>query len=219
MLWDLSHSAGAVPVDLNAAGADLAVGCGYKYLNGGPGAPAFLFVAERLQGALVSPLTGWMGHAEPFAFDDSYRPKSGIGRFLCGTPPILGVAALEVAVDLILEADLEALYAKGQALCTLFIDLVEERCDRFGLDLRTPRKPDRRGSHVSFSHPEGYAIVQALIAEGVIGDFRAPDILRFGFTPFYTRFEDIWTAALRLEGILEARRWDQAAFRRRAAVT
>ncbi len=219
VLWDLSHSAGAVAVDLNAANADLAVGCGYKYLNGGPGAPAFLFVAERHQAALRSPLSGWMGHAAPFDFGDDYAPGEGVSRFLCGTPPILGLAALEEGVDVILGADLPALYAKGQALCSAFIDCVEDRCVGLGLTLATPRDGAARGSHVSFRHEQGWPIMQALIARGVIGDFRAPDILRFGFTPLYVGFEDVWNAAEILRDILVAGAWDQPAFHARAAVT
>jgi kynureninase len=219
MLWDLSHSVGAVPVDLGAAHADLAVGCGYKYLNGGPGAPAFLYVADRHQNRLASPLTGWMGHAAPFAFGDTYEAGSGIARFLCGTPPILGMAALEQGVDLFLAQDMEAVFAKGQALCSLFIDLVEDRCAGLGLTLATPRDEGARGSHVSFFHEDGYPVMQALIDRGVIGDFRAPDILRFGFTPLYTRYEDVWNAVEILRRILADRSWDTAAYRVRAAVT
>nr|WP_220129697.1 kynureninase [Sphingomonas chungangi] len=219
VLWDLSHSAGAVAVDLNAANADLAAGCGYKYLNGGPGAPAFLFVAERHQAMLRSPLSGWMGHAAPFDFDDDYAPGEGIARFLCGTPPILGIAALEEGVDMLLGTDREALYAKGQALCSAFIDLVEHRCAGLGVTLATPRDPSLRGSHVSFRHDHGWPIMQALIARGVIGDFRAPDILRFGFTPLYVGFEDLWRAVDILRDILATEAWDEPAFRARAAVT
>jgi kynureninase len=219
VLWDLSHSAGAVAVDLDAANADLAVGCGYKYLNGGPGAPAFLFVAERHQEALRSPLSGWMGHAAPFAFGDDYAPGEGIARFLCGTPPILGLAALEEGVDMLLGVDRQALYAKGQALCSAFIDRVEARCAGLGLTLATPRDPAARGSHVSFRHDHGWPIMQALIARGVIGDFRAPDILRFGFTPLYVGFEDVWRAAETLYEILATGAWDEPAFHAAAAVT
>jgi len=219
VLWDLSHSTGAVAVDLNAAHADLAVGCGYKYLNGGPGAPAFLFVAERHQAALRSPLSGWMGHAAPFDFGDDYAPGEGIARFLCGTPPILGLAALEEGVDLLLGTDRQALYAKGQALCSAFIDCVEERCAGLGLTLATPRDPASRGSHVSFRHDHGWPVMQALIARGVIGDFRAPDILRFGFTPLYIGFEDVWRAAEALRDILATGAWDAPAYHARAAVT
>ena len=219
VLWDLSHSVGAVEIDLNGAGADLAVGCGYKYLNGGPGAPAFLFVAERWQDQLASPLSGWMGHAAPFAFDDAYAPAPGIDRFLCGTPPILSLAALEVGVDITQSADPAALTAKSQRLTSLFIDLVENRCAGLGLTLATPRDPDQRGSHVAFTHSQAYPVMQALIARGVIGDFRAPDILRFGFTPLYLSHEDVWNAVEILQEILAAATWDAPAYRVRAAVT
>jgi kynureninase len=219
MLWDLSHSAGAVDVDLNAAQADLAVGCGYKYLNGGPGAPAFLFVAERHHESLSSPLTGWMGHAQGFLFEDDYRPGSGVNRFLCGTPPVLGITALETGVDIMLEADRNRLFEKSRRLTSLFIDLVETRCEGKGLTLATPRDPAARGSHVSFRHDEGYAIMQALIARGVIGDFRAPDILRFGFTPLYVSYADVWHSAEILRDILSAESWRDPAYSVRAAVT
>ncbi len=219
VLWDLSHSAGAVEVDLNAANADLAVGCGYKYLNGGPGAPAFLFVAERHQARLRSPLTGWMGHAAPFDFGDDYAPAPGIRRFLCGTPPILGIAALEAALKVMLAADRPSLFAKGQALCDLFIRLVEDRCARLGLALATPRDAIERGSHVSFAHADAWPVMAALIERGVIGDFRAPDLLRFGFTPLYTRFADVWRAVDILHEVLTSGAWNDARYRARAAVT
>jgi kynureninase len=219
MLWDLSHSAGAVPVALNAAGADLAIGCGYKYLNGGPGAPAFLYVADRHHERLVSPLTGWMGHAAPFAFSDDYAPGQGVTRFLCGTPGVLAMTALEVGVDLMLEADAAALFAKSRALGDLFIALIDQRCDGFGLELVSPANALRRGSHVSYAHADGYAMMQALIAQGVIGDFRAPDVLRFGLTPLYTGYADVWRAVDVLAAVLAERRWDSPAFRVRAAVT
>jgi kynureninase len=218
-LWDLAHTAGAMRVDLDAAGVDLAVGCGYKYLNGGPGAPAFLFVAERHQAAFRSPLSGWMGHAEPFAFAPGYRAADGIARGLVGTPPILSLAALEVGVDLALEADLDDVRRKSVALCERFIALVEQECAGFGLRLASPRDAAQRGSQVCFAHPEGYAIMQALIARGVIGDFRAPDILRFGFAPLYIRFADVATAVHHLREVLHSREWDAPRFKRRATVT
>ncbi|WP_174301422.1 kynureninase [Caulobacter sp. S45] len=219
MLWDLSHSTGAVAVDLEAARADLAVGCGYKYLNGGPGAPAFLYVAERHQARLRSPLSGWMGHAAPFAFGDDYHPADGLARFLCGTPPVLGLAALEVGVDLMLQADLGEVFAKSQRLCSLFINQVEARCAGLGLQLVTPRDRRARGAHVSFSHPQGYAVMQALIARGVIGDFRAPDILRFGFPALYLRYEDVEAAVEVLREVLASQAWRAEAFQVRATVT
>ncbi|GAA3893472.1 kynureninase [Sphingomonas limnosediminicola] len=218
VLWDLSHSAGAVQLDLDGAGCDLAVGCGYKYLNGGPGAPAFLFVAERLQDELRSPLQGWMGHAEPFAFDDDFRPATGIGRFLTGTPSILALAALDAGLDTfegIAMADVEA---KSRALSQLFIDEVEARCGS-EVRLASPRDPAIRASHVVFAYADGYAVMQALIARGVIGDFRAPDLMRFGFTPLYNGFADVFNAAQILADILGSRQWDQPRFRTRAKVT
>ena len=218
-LWDLSHSLGAVQVDLNATNTDLAVGCGYKFLNGGPGAPAWLYVAERHQAQIRSPLTGWMGHAEPFAFEPAYRPAADIRRLLAGTPPILGLAALEAAVDLQLQADPAQLEAKGLALADAFIAGVEARCAGHGLLLQGPREPATRGLHVSFHHPHAYALVQALIARGVIGDFRGPDTARFGFSPLFLRHVDVWDAVTALADVLETRAWDAPAFQARAAVT
>lgn len=218
-LWDLSHSAGAVPVDLNAAGADFAVGCGYKYLNGGPGAPAFLFVAEKHHADARQPLSGWMGHAAPFDFEDSYRPADGVARHLAGTPGILGLAALEQGLDLFLEADMAAIRHKSVLLTEAFIALVEQECAGHGFSLVTPRDAAIRGSQVSFRHPDGYAIVQALIARGVIGDFRTPDILRFGFAPLYIRFRDVWSAVSHLSDIMESGDWDRPEFKQKAAVT
>jgi len=218
-LWDLAHSAGAFPVDLNGSGADFAVGCGYKYLNGGPGAPAFIFVAERWQDSAEQPLFGWMGHEAPFAFDLDYRPRSGIDRFLVGTPPILSLTALEAGLDLFADIELAALRRKSGALGDLFIALVEQELAGSGLVLASPRKAAERGSQVSFRHPEGYPIMQALIARGVIGDFRAPDILRFGFAPLYVSFLDIWNAVTELKAVMAGAEWQRAEFRRRAAVT
>jgi kynureninase len=219
VLWDLSHSAGAVQLDLAGCEADLAVGCGYKYLNGGPGAPAYLYVAERHQAAIQSPLSGWMGHAAPFDFDDDYRPAAGIGRFACGTPSILAMAALEAAVDLHLEADAAAIEAKSRAMADLLIRLVEQECAGYGLRLVTPRDAGERGSHVSFAHPDGYAIMQALIERGVIGDFRAPDILRFGLTPLYLAYADLWDGVAILRQVLESGSFREARFNQRQAVT
>jgi len=219
VLWDLSHSAGAMRVDLDGADADLAVGCGYKYLNGGPGAPAYLYVAERLQAELVSPLTGWMGHAAPFDFVGDYRPADGIARFLAGTPPILSMLALECGVDLFASVDLAEVEAKAQRQADLFIARVEDRCAGHGLTLVTPREPAARGSQVSFAHPHAYEIMQALIARGVIGDFRAPDILRCGFTPLYLGYEDVWRAVEVLADVLETGAWRAPRFAVRNKVT
>ncbi|HLE83302.1 MAG TPA: kynureninase [Thermoanaerobaculia bacterium] len=219
VLWDLSHSAGALPVDLGAAGADLAVGCGYKYLNGGPGAPAFLYVARRWQEALRSPLQGWLGHAAPFAFEPDYRPAPGIERFQCGTPPILALAALDAALELFAAVDLAEVRAKSLALGDRFLALVDQECADLGLEVACPRDGSRRGSQVALRHREGYAIVQALAARGVVGDFRAPDVLRFGLAPLYLRYADLWDAARHLREVLEGREWDRPEHRARAAVT
>lgn len=217
-LWDLSHSAGALPVALNEAGADLAVGCGYKYLNGGPGAPAFLYVARHLHDAIQSPLSGWMGHAAPFAFDDTYSPAPGVARHLCGTPGVLAMSVLEEGVTLMARADRGALRTKSRRLGDLFIALVEERLPGV-FTLVSPRDSAQRGSQVSFAHPQGYAIIQALIARGVVGDFRAPDILRFGVTPLYVRYCDVWDAVEHLVQVMRGEEWRQDRFQARNAVT
>ena len=217
-LWDLSHSAGAIELDLNGSGSELAVGCGYKYLNGGPGAPAFIFVAKHLQDELRSPLQGWMGHAEPFAFVDDYSAAPGIAKFLTGTPSILALAALEAGLATFDGIAMRDLVAKSRSLSQLFIAEVEARCGG-ELRLASPRDPSARGSHVVFAHPESYAIMQALIARGVIGDFRAPDLMRFGFAPLYNRHSEIVEAASILADILAARSWDQPRFQERAKVT
>lgn len=219
VLWDLSHSAGAVPLHLDRDDVDLAVGCGYKYLNGGPGAPAFLYVAERHQQAIRPPLSGWMGHEAPFAFDTDYRPAPGIERHLCGTPAILAMAALEVGVEITSRADMTEVRAKSQKMADLFLRLVDERFQGLGLTPAGPRDPEKRGSQVSLRHPEGYPIMQGLIAENVIGDFRAPDILRFGFTPLYLRYADVWDAVMVLERILVSGSWRSPEFQKRQLVT
>jgi kynureninase len=209
--------------------ADFAVGCGYKYLNGGPGAPAFVWAhpahTERMdREQMRQPLSGWLGHAAPFEFTADYRPGPGMSRFLCGSPPILSLAALECGVDVFRPAQalggLEVLSEKSIALTGLFIDLVESRCGGHGLSLVTPRAGSERGSQVCFAHPsDGFAIMQALIERDVIGDFRAPNILRFGFAALYTRFVDVWDAVERLEGVLRSAEWRAPRFQARAAVT
>ncbi|HZF42926.1 MAG TPA: kynureninase [Sphingomonadaceae bacterium] len=216
-VWDLSHSVGAVPLALSADGADFAVGCGYKFLNGGPGAPAFIFAAARHHDAMRSPLQGWFGHAAPFAFPDDYAPAPGVARFACGTPPMLSLLALESGVENFAGADMAALFAKSAALFDLFAGEVDARCP--ALRLASPRDRARRGSQISFAHPHAYEICQALIAAGVVGDFRAPDILRFGLTPLYTGFEDVWSAVDRLASILDNETWRDPHFAKRAKVT
>jgi kynureninase len=218
-LWDLAHSAGAVPLHLDAHRVDLAVGCGYKYLNGGPGAPAFLYVAERHQPSLEQPLSGWMGHANPFEFDPAYRPAPGVERFLCGTPPVLAMRSLDVALDIWADIDMQQVRRKSVALCELFIRLVEGSPSLGGLRLASPRDSAVRGSQVSFAHPEAYAIMQALIDAGVIGDFREPDLMRFGFTPLYTRYVDVWDAVATLERIVREEVFRESRFKQRLRVT
>ncbi|MFD2262757.1 kynureninase [Lacibacterium aquatile] len=217
-IWDLAHSAGAFPVHLDAAGADFAVGCGYKYLNGGPGAPAFLYIAKRHQHQAMPILSGWMGHAAPFLFDLDYRPADGMRRALAGTPAILSMRALEVGIDLMLEADLSALAAKSTALTEVFMRLVEQECPGVFGNV-TPADPARRGSQVCLTHAQGYAIVQALIARKVIPDFRAPDILRFGFAPLYVGFADLWDAVAHLKAIMDSGEWKESRFAARGSVT
>jgi kynureninase len=216
-VWDLSHSAGAVPLRLNEDGAELAVGCGYKYLNGGPGAPAFLYVAQHLQEQLVSPLRGWMGHAAPFAFTDHYHAAPGISRFLAGTPPMLSLSALESGVASFDGVDMEALWAKSCALFDLFAELMAERCAE--LRCISPADPAQRGSHISYSHAQAFPICQALIQAGVIGDFREPDVIRFGLTPLYLGFEDIQEAVERCAAILDSGSWRDPRFAARGKVT
>lgn len=219
VVWDLSHSAGAIPVDLNGTDADFAVGCGYKFLGGGPGAPAYLFAARRHQADAMPVLSGWMGHAAPFAFEDGYRAAEGIERFLCGTPPILGMAALECGVDLLAEADMAVIRAKSLQLGRVFMDLMDAHCAAYGFTLVSPREDAQRGSHVSYAHPEGYGIMQALKERGVIGDFRDPEVLRFGLTPLYLRQVDMLDAVLKIREVCETRAWDDPRWAVRAAVT
>ena len=207
-VWDLAHSAGALPIDLQGADADYAVGCTYKYLNGGPGAPAFIWVAPRHQASFDHPLSGWWGHAAPFAMDPAFVPATGIRRALCGTQPVVSLALVECGLALFGHTSMAALRAKSLALTDLFITLVEQRCAAHPLQLATPRPHAQRGSHVSFTHPHGYPVMQALIARGVIGDYREPHILRFGFTPLYTRFVDVWDAVDTLAHILDQQDYD-----------
>ncbi|MCC6306609.1 MAG: aminotransferase class V-fold PLP-dependent enzyme [Rhodobacteraceae bacterium] len=216
-VWDLAHSAGALPVDVAGAGADFAVGCTYKYLNSGPGGPAFIYVARRWAEAVRPALAGWLGHEAPFAFEPDYRPGRGIERMRVGTPPILQLATLDAALDVWEIADIGDVRARSIELSQAFIAAVEARCP--GLALASPRDPRARGSQVSFRHPEGYAIMQALIARGVIGDFRAPDILRFGFTPLFIGMAEVKGAAAALAEVMATGAWDRPEFRARSRVT
>jgi len=216
-VWDLAHSAGAIPVDLTGADADFAVGCTYKYLNSGPGGPAFIYVAPRHAEVVRPALSGWLGHEAPFAFDPDYRPGRGIERMRVGTPPVLQLAALEAALDVWDMADMADVRARSIELTEAFIAGVEATCPT--LTLASPRDPDRRGSQISFRHPEGYAIMQALIARSVIGDFRAPEILRFGFTPLYIGLAEVEAAVGILAQVMQGNLWDRPDYKNRARVT
>jgi kynureninase len=219
VVWDLSHSAGVMPVDVGGCGADFAVGCGYKHLNGGPGAPAFIYVALPLQDRFSQPISGWMGDARPFEFRGDYEPAPGILRYLSGTPAVIGMAALEASVEVILEAPMAAIRAKSIALGDAFIELMDRQCGGQGFELVSPRAGERRGSHLSYRHAASYPLMQALIQQGVIGDCRPPDLVRFGFAPLYTRFVDVWDAVARIAETTSARGWERPEFQARRAVT
>ena len=219
IVWDLCHSAGVMPVGLNGADADFAVGCTYKYLNGGPGAPAFLYCAKRHQAACRQPLSGWWGHRAPFAFDRTYDADPGVRKFLCGTQPVLSLRGLKAGLELYEQVDIARVRAKSMALTGLFIDLVDQRCGGHGLEVVSPRDAEARGSQVAIRHEDGFAIVQALIEARVIGDFRAPDIMRFGFAPLYVRYLDVWNAVEKLAEILAEGTWQSDRFAARSAVT
>ena len=216
-VWDLAHSAGAIPVDLAGANADFAVGCTYKYLNGGPGAPAFIYVAPRYANSAFPVLSGWLGHDAPFDFDPDYRPAPSVSRMRVGTPPVLALASLEASLDIWEQVNMQDVRNKSVELCELFISEVECRCPQ--LTLASPRNADERGSQVSFQFEHGYAAMQALIDRNVIGDFRAPDIMRFGFTPLYLGTQDVVAAVDVLETVLRDRLWDNPVYQQRAAVT
>ncbi|MGB0410930.1 MAG: kynureninase [Pikeienuella sp.] len=219
VIWDLAHSAGALPVELNACNVDFAVGCGYKYLNGGPGAPAFVFVAKRHLADMKQPLPGWHGHAEPFSFTQDYAPHPTIDQMLTGTASQLATLALETALEVFSDVDMKDVRRKNQALGDLFIALVGQELGGMGFTLASPTDAERRGSQVSLTHENGYAIMQAVIARGVVGDFRAPDILRFGFAAPYVRFVDMWDAVAHIRDVMETREWDKPEFKERRAVT
>ena len=218
-LWDLSHSTGAIDVDLGGCGADLAVGCGYKYLNGGPGAPAYLFVSRRLHGLAASPLWGWMGHAGPFEFSPVYQAAPGVRGFAAGTPPILGMAALEASLDLWATVDIHAVRQKAVELTDVFIALADARLADLGVEVMSPRPARLRGAQVALRHPQAYPVMSALRDRGVIGDTRPPDVLRFGFAPLYTRFTDAWDAVEALAEVLTSGSWQEARHARRLSVT
>ena len=219
VVWDLCHSAGALPVDLNGCDVDFALGCTYKYLNGGPGSQSFMFVAKRHQGIAQQPLTGWWGHDTPFGFERDYRPRKDIRQFSTGTEPIVSLAMSEVGLDMFLRADMQEIRKKSLKLCDLFIQLIEERLSGYGFEIVTPREHGKRGSQVSISSENGFPIMQAVIDAGVIGDFRAPDIMRFGFTPLYVSYVNVWDAVERLVKIMETDAWDKPEFKQIGTVT
>lgn len=219
IIWDLCHSIGAVPIDLNGSNSDFAIGCTYKYLNGGPGSPAMLWVHSRYQTAFNQPLSGWWGHAKPFAMDVSYTPADNVRRYLCGTQPIVSMSLVECGVDIFLQTDMQALRQKSLRLTDVLIQLLEQECAGYDLTLITPREHLHRGSHISVRHPHGYAIVQALIARGVIGDYREPEVIRLGVTPLYLSFCDIWQAVQHLKQVLVSQEWAQPQFQTRQQVT
>ncbi|MBV7315115.1 kynureninase [Shewanella sp. NIFS-20-20] len=217
-VWDLCHSAGAMDVDLNACQADFAIGCTYKYYNGGPGSPAFIFAAKRHHGAALQPLTGWWGHQAPFNFERDYRPATGIHQMLTGTQPIITMAVSKVGIEIATRANIKQVRQKSLALGNLFIELLEHHCGDYGFELVSPRD-HTRGSQVALRHDQGYAIMQALIDAGVVGDFRAPDILRFGLTPLYLRYVDVWDAVMKLKSIMTEQTWQLAKYHQRQTVT
>ncbi len=219
MLWDLSHSAGAMALTLDADEVDLAVGCTYKYLNGGPGAPAFAYVARRLQDVVRPALTGWMGHRAPFTLDAEFTPADGVRRYACGTPEVLALSVLDAALDAFAGVDMRQVRDKAVRMSEVFIELIDERCSEFGVSVASPRDSARRGAHVALMHESAYAVMQALIARNIIGDFRAPNLMRFGFAPLYQSYADVWHAADALRSILATRAWDCDEYKRMAFVT
>ena len=218
-VWDLSHSTGVFPVQLNRCRVDFAVGCTYKYLNGGPGAPAYLYAASRHHAACNQPLSGWFGHARPFDFERHFDPDSGIRRFVCGTQPILSLRALQSGLEIYQDVSLQQVREKSMALTDLFIMLLKNECAAWELEIISPEDASQRGSQVAVSHPEGYAVMQALISRGVIGDFRAPNLMRFGFAPLFLSYQDIHDAVKQLKQILESEEWNQEAFLQKSKVT
>ena len=219
VVWDLSHSVGVMPMDLHKYNVDFAVGCTYKHLNGGPGAPGFLYVSHDLVEHVSQPLTGWLGHANPFGFEDKYNASNGIKKYICGTPPILSYKAVESGLEIFKEISMIMVREKSIELSEAFMALIEQECAEFGFELLSPNNADQRGSQISFKHDDAYPIMQTLISHGVIGDYREPNILRFGISPLYMRFEDIWEAIMCLKNIMESREWDSDQFKKRNYVT
>lgn len=219
VVWDLSHSVGSIELALNDCQVDFAVGCGYKFLNGGPGAPAFIYVAERHQQKALPILSGWMGHQDPFAFTDDYTPSSDIAKFRCGTPGILGMAALECGIDLFAQTSITELRQKAIRLSRLFINLMQQECSDYGFELASPKEDNLRAGHVAYRHSEGHGIYQAIKKKGIVSDFRTPDILRFGITPMYLSYQDIFEVVQSIKKVMETKAWDKPEYKTRAAIT
>ena len=219
VVWDLSHSVGVIPMDLHNIGVDFAVGCTYKHLNGGPGAPGFLYVHSDLIAIVSQPLSGWLGHSDPFAFEAKYTPANNINKFICGTPSILSYKAVESALDIFDEISLEQVREKSIQLSELFIKLIKQECGDFGFELFSPIDAAHRGSQISYKHENAYPIMQSLISRGIIGDYREPNILRFGISPLYMRYEDVWSAIICLKNIMQSNEWDSSNFKIRNYVT
>lgn len=219
VVWDLSHSVGVIPMDLHNIGVDFAVGCTYKHLNGGPGAPGFLYVHSDLIEIVSQPLSGWLGHSDPFAFEAKYTPANNINKFICGTPSILSYKAVESALDIFDEISLEQVREKSIQLSELFIKLIKQECGDFGFELFSPIDAALRGSQISYKHENAYPIMQSLISRGIIGDYREPNILRFGISPLYMRYEDVWSAIICLKNIMQSNEWDSSNFKIRNYVT
>ncbi len=219
VVWDLSHSVGVIPMDLHNIGVDFAVGCTYKHLNGGPGAPGFLYVHSDLIAIVSQPLSGWLGHSDPFAFEAKYTPANNINKFICGTPSILSYKAVESALDIFDEISLEQVREKSIQLSELFIKLIQQECGDFGFELFSPIDAALRGSQISYKHENAYPIMQSLISRGIIGDYREPNILRFGISPLYMRYEDVWSAIICLKNIMQSNEWDSSNFKIRNYVT
>ncbi|MEO1839663.1 MAG: aminotransferase class V-fold PLP-dependent enzyme, partial [Candidatus Lambdaproteobacteria bacterium] len=213
------HSAGVLPVELDQWGVDFAVGCTYKYLNGGPGSPAFIYVAKRHQNEAVNPLSGWWGHARPFAFENNFHAAEGIRRFRTGSQPVLSLRGLQAGLEIAQEVDLQQVRKKSQRLTQLFIELIESGCRNYGVTLQSPTEPDKRGSQVALYFENGFSVIQALIARKIIGDFREPGIMRFGFAPLYLRYTDVWDAAEALADVLKKEEWREERFRQKHEVT
>ena len=219
VIWDLSHSVGVMPLYLHDCGVDFAVGCTYKHLNGGPGAPGFLYVHKSLIEKVSQPLTGWMGHIQPFEFAVNYQPANDICKYICGTPPIIAYKAIESGLTVFEQVSMNVVREKSIKLSEMFIQLMQQECIKFGFELFSPRNAEQRGSQVSFTHGNGFSIMQTLISHSVVGDFRQPNILRFGFSPLYMRFEDVWDAVICLREIMQTKEWQSEQFNKRGYVT